>query len=543
LARLAAVIGQDFTFDLLIQASGLDEDALVRGLDELWQRRIIREHAAHAYDFSHDRIREVAYGEISPIRRRQWHRQIAQALETLHSDVPDSVCSQLAAHYEQAGATTQAVAYYRRAATAAQRVLAYTETVVHLNKLLGLLDSLPEKPESSEQKLDVLLLLGQMLIRVKGYTAAEVEATYNQARALCEHIDHVEKRFLALHGLWLYWGQRCRWQTAAEVEEAMLRLARQTQKPVHLRVALKDRGTALLHQGKFTAAHDYIQRAAALYVPKPYLAYMFDYEDNPGLLRTLCRLAETLWLLGYPDQAQARMDEALALARKWAQPFELLLALDFVLELAHNQRQQQAMQTLIEEYGTLTAKHPFPYHVATEMIYRGWLRAHTENVEAGIDLLKQGLEAWGKQGILMYLTYYRAWLVEAYGWANQVEQGLAFLAATLASAEETGEQFWSAELYRLKGELLLAQGSAAAEIETCFQQAIDLARRQDAKSLELRATVSLARLWQQGRSAEAHPILAEIYHWFTEGFDTADLQEAETLLAELAQSIALPSVG
>jgi predicted ATPase len=262
------------------------------------------------------------------------------------------------------------------------------------------------------------------------------------------------------------------------------------------------------------------------------------------VLGTLCRLAETLWLLGYPDQAQARMDEAFALARQWAQPFELLLAIDFVLELAHNQLQQHAMQTLIDEYGTLTAKHPFPYHVATEMIYRGWLLAQTEQVEAGIDLLKQGLAAWGKQGILMFLSYYRAWLVEAYVRANQVEQGLACLAETLTLAEETGEQFWCAELYRLKGELLLAQGGAAPEVEACFQQAIDLAHRQDAKSLELRAAVSLARLWQQGgRAAEAYPMLAEIYHWFTEGFDTADLQEAETLLAELAQSTALPSVG
>lgn len=313
----------------------------------------------------------------------------------------------------------------------------------------------------------------------------------------------------------------------------MLRLAHQTQNPAHLRIALQRRGTALMHQGQFTAAHEYLQRAAALYGPKRYLV---DTLDDQGLLGTRCRLAETLWLLGYPEQAQASMDEALALVRQWAQPFELLFALDFMLELAHNQRQQQAMQPLIEEYGTLTAKHPFPYHVATEIIYRGWLLAQTGQVAAGIDLLNQGLAAWDRQGIRLYVSYYRTWLVEAYGWANQVEQGLACLAATLALAEETGERFWCAELYRLRGELLLAQGCAAAEVEPCFQQAIDLARRQEAKSLELRATVSLARLWQtQNEHNAAYHLLKAIYDWFTEGFDTLNLQEAQALLAELAR--------
>jgi predicted ATPase len=300
-------------------------------------------------------------------------------------------------------------------------------------------------------------------------------------------------------------------------------------------------GVALFHQGKLTEAGDYLHRAAMLASPEQHAANPLVTKGGTGAA-LFHRFALTLWILGYPEQAQTYMEKALTLAHRVAQPHNLLMTIDFALWHAHNLHQGQVWQSLFQEYRALVEKHPFPEFVTMRMTYEGWFSAQTGEHAKGIALLKQGLATWRQMGIFMFSTYLRSWLVEAHLWANQVEQGLAFLAETLTLAEETGEQFWLAELYRLQGELLLAQGRTAAEVEPCFQQALQVARQQQAKSLELRAATSLARLWQQqGRSVEAYQLLAEIYNWFTEGFDTADLMEAKTLLAALADSIsALP---
>jgi predicted ATPase len=369
---------------------------------------------------------------------------------------------------------------------------------------------------------------------VNGSTAPEVEESYEQARSLCQHVAKVEKRFLVLRGLRVYWGQRGRWPIATELAQEMLRLAQQTQDPIHLLEALRLIGGALFHQGEFNEAYAYFRRAVALYTPQQHGAAPFEYEHEDGVAN-LCQLGETLWFLGYPDLAQARLNEALALARTLARPFTTLMALDFACDLAQYQCQQQQMQELVAEYSALTAQYPFPHHVMTEMIYQGWLLAQAGDSEAGIDLLTQGLEVWRKSGAVQFLPYYCSWLVEAYGLANQFKQGLALLAATLVLIEETGEQFWQAELHRLSGEFLLAQGAAESEGESCFQQALALARRQGAKSLELRAALSLARLWlRQGKRDAARALLTPIYGWFTEGFNTADLQAANAFLITVA---------
>ena len=249
LAELVATIGRAFTFEVVAQARGSEEEALVRELDELWQRGIVREQDANTYDFSHDRIRDVAYAEISPVRRRWLHHRVAQTLEKIYRDQLDGVCGQLAAHYEQAGLAQPAVAYYYRAAIVARTLHADTEMVLHLNRRLALLATLPATAEHSAQKIDTLLLLGSTLMTMKGFTAPELEEVYREARALCQRIENVEKRFLVLRGLRIYWGQRCRWEMAAELEEEMLRLARQTQDPIDLQDALRLTGSTCVSQG------------------------------------------------------------------------------------------------------------------------------------------------------------------------------------------------------------------------------------------------------------------------------------------------------
>ena len=273
----------------------------------------------------------------------------------------------------------------------------------------------------------------------------------------------------------------------------------------------------------------------AFYDPQQHRSLAFLYGQDPGAT-SLSWAAWALWFLGYPDQALKRSKEALALAQELDHPFTLSFALGIAGLFHHLRCEGQAARECFEASTELSTEERFALFEAGAIIERGWVQAEAGQVEDGIAQIRQGLAAWQAMGAGMHLTHYLGMLAEAYGKAGQVQQGLSTLAEALAFAEKTDERYYEAEILRLKGELLLMQGHEA-EAETSFHKAIEVARRQSAKSWELRATVSLCRLWQeQGRMDEARQMLAEIYGWFTEGFDTPDLQEAKALLEELSRS-------
>jgi predicted ATPase len=241
-----------------------------------------------------------------------------------------------------------------------------------------------------------------------------------------------------------------------------------------------------------------------------------------------------LWLLGYPDQAVQRSNDAVALGRELGQPGSLALALHFAAVLRQYRREVLAVQASAEAATGVTTEYGLSFWLAGSLVLRGWAQAEQGVWAGGIALLRRGMTDWVATGSESNRTYFLALLAEALGKGGQVDEGLGVLAEALALGERTGESFHEAELYRLKGEFLLRQGVATGALpgaEACFRQALAVARRQQAKSLELRATISLARLYrQQDRLAEAQPLLAECYGWFTEGFETHDLQEAKELL-------------
>jgi len=250
-----------------------------------------------------------------------------------------------------------------------------------------------------------------------------------------------------------------------------------------------------------------------------------------------------LWHLGYPNQALQRIRAALTLAQELSHPFSLAWALNFAAVLHQLRREGQAAQERAKAAITLSAEQGFPYWLARGTILRGWALAEQGQREEGIAQMRQGLTAYRATGSEVYRTSYLALLAEAHGKTGQAEEGLNVLAEALAAVDRTGERFYEAELYRLKGELTLAQSSVQGlassvqkKAKECFHKAIDIARQQSAKSLELRAVMSLARLWQQqGKREEARQMLAEIYGWFSEGFNTADLKQAKALLEELIE--------
>ena len=272
-----------------------------------------------------------------------------------------------------------------------------------------------------------------------------------------------------------------------------------------------------------------------LYDPQRHRTHAALYSGHdPGVC---CRLqaAQSLWLLGYHDQAVASSQAAIALAQQLAHPFSLTIALRWATMLHHLRRQAPLTQTHAEAAMTIATDQGFPQELAEATLLRGWALAASGHGEEGIMQIQQGLAAYRATGAGANRPYYLALLAEASAQAGQTTEGLEALAEALATLATSGVLWWEAELHRLRGELLLQHAVAQpGEAEACFQQALTVARRQQAKSPELRAAMSLARLWQaQGQRAEARALLAEVYGWFTEGFDTADLQEAKALLDAL----------
>jgi predicted ATPase len=410
------------------------------------------------------------------------------------------------------------------------------EAINHLRQGLELLQTLPETPQRLQREVDMLIALGASLSATRGSGSPEVGETYTRAQHLCQYLEDPQQLSPVLWGLWTYYNGCAELQTAHALGEQLLTLAQQAQDTAMFMTAHRALGATLMWLGAVAAAYTHFAQGIALYEPQQHRAHAFLYRQDSGVV---CHIlsACTLWLLGYPDQGLARIDEALTLAQQIAHPYSL----GFVLSRAAIFHQLRLEVRLTQEHAkatiVLTKEQGFPYWMAVGSLLSGWALAHQGQAQEGIELLQQGLRAHRATGAELARPYFLALLAEAYGTMEQPEAGLAALAEALALVDTTGERWYEPELYRLKGELLLQQNSDNyAEAETCFHKALDIARNQQAKSFELRAATSLARLWQrQGKRQEAYDLLAPVFRWFTEGFDTADLKDAKALLEELTE--------
>jgi predicted ATPase len=344
-----------------------------------------------------------------------------------------------------------------------------------------------------------------------------------------------------LHGLHRFYFVLGELQTALELGEQILRLAQRQDAPALRVPAHRVLGATWYYLGEFAAAQEHLEQGLALYDRQQHHTYVLLYGQDEGVA-CLSYVALALWCLGYPDQALKRIHEALTLAQELSHPFSLVYALSSAAHLHLYRREGQVTQERVEAAMTLATGQGFAFWVAHGTILRGWVLAAQGQGEEGIAQMRQGLAAYRATGAEVGRPYWLAQLAGVSGKAGQAEEGLSVLAEALALVETTGERRGEAELYRFRGELLLMQGGRGGsrtaptdEAEVCFRQAIEVARRQQAKLLELRATVSLCRLLQsQGRGEEGRQILAEVYGWFTEGFDTPDLREANALLDALS---------
>jgi predicted ATPase len=384
-------------------------------------------------------------------------------------------------------------------------------------------------------------------VATKGLGAAEVRDTHNRARELCQQIGETPELFPVLWGISAFYCTRAEWKEARTLVEQLLRLAQRTQDPAFLLQAYLALGMFMFCRGEFVSARGHLEQAT-LYNPRQYRSQAFRYGVAPEVF-CCSYAAQVLWVLGYPEQALRSSREALTLAQEVGHPLSVAFALSITAFHHWYRREESLAQERAQEALTLATEHGFAEVLAWATVVRGWAQAGKR--EEGVLQVRQGLTACRVIGVELAQPSRLALLAEAHGKVGQTEEGLKVLAEALAQVDTTGERTHEAELYRLRGELTLAQSKVQSlkskamnsrplppdprgEAEACFLKAIDIARRQQAKSLELRAVMSLSRLWQrQGRKTEARRVLAEVYDWFTEGFDTRDLQEAQALLKEL----------
>jgi class 3 adenylate cyclase/predicted ATPase len=539
LAQLGATLGREFTYDLLQTVSPWDEETLQRGLHQLVAAEFLYQQGLPpqaTYRFKHALIQEAAYQSLLRSTRQQYHQCIAQVVEARFSELCETQPELLAHHYTEAGLMAQALPYWQRAGQRAIQRSANLEAVAHLRKGLEVLATLPDTSERLQHELDMLTTLGPVLTTTSGPGSPAVEEVYTRARELCQQVGEPRQLFRVLWGLWRLSNYRAELQSAGELGRQLLTLAQQVQDPALLLEAHHALWPTLVYLGELAAARGHLEQGMALYDPQQHRSHASLYSGHDTGVCCQGYLAWTLWALGYPDQALKTSDHACTLARELGHPSSLAGSHSSAAVLHQFRREGQAVQERAETSIALATEQGDAERLARGMILRGWALFAQGQETAGIGQMRQGLSALQAIGDEVRRPLFLALLAEAYGAIGQIDEGLHVLAEALAAVEHTGGRFHEAELYRLKGELLLQQSAALwGEAEESLQQALDVARRQQAKSLELRATMSLSRLWQrQGKRTEAYELLAPIYSWFTEGFDTADLQEAKALLDELS---------
>jgi class 3 adenylate cyclase/predicted ATPase len=538
LAQLGATLGRHFSYALLQAVAQLDEETLQRELQRLVTAELLYQRGVPpqaTYLFKHALIQDVAYQSLLKSTRQHYHQRIAQVLEQWFPEVVTTQPELLAHHYTEASMLAQAVDYWQRAGQQASDRSANLEAISHFTTGIELLKTLPETPERTQHALTLYIGLGTALLMTKGQAAPEVEHAYTQARALCQQVAETPQLAQVLHGLWRFYIARSQLHTARELGEILLRLAQRTHDLALFFIAHYANGATSLWLGVLPAARQYLEEGIARSTPDQRRALVFRMGQDPS---HLCRAyaAIALWLLGYPEQALARLHDALGLAHELSHPFNLIHARCLAGFVSQFRRDVPAVYEYAEAAVALSTEQGFPLFVAWGTSLRGWALAMQGQGEEGLAQVRQGIASFRATGAALLVPYFCTMLAEVSAHLGHTEDGLQALAEAHTPMEQHEERWWEAEVYHLRGVLLLRKDVAQQEeAEAWLQRALDVARRQQAKSLELRTAMSLARLWQhQGKRSEAYELLVPVYNWFTEGFDTADLQEATALLEHLS---------
>ena len=543
--RVASVEGEVFTAEVVARVLGTDERKLVQRLSRELDRRhrLVRVQAikrlgsrrVSRYRFRHYLCQKYLYDNLDEVERMYLHEDVGNVLEELYDDQPQEIATiapQLARHFQEAGMTEKAIHYLQLAGEKAVQLSAYQEARVHLTSAMTLLMTLPDSPERAEQELALHTALGLAWI---GYPGSEWENACTRALELCRQTGNTSQLCRVLGDLSIIHHVRAEHQKARELAEEALSLAQDTEDPLLVALGHWYLGFVLFDLGEYTTAQSHFEQMIAFNESQQHhQPFVFLRGVDAGLSATGFA-ACCLWCLGYPDQAQSRSQEVLALARELDHPFSLADVLCFAGCMFNAMRRDAgALKDNAEELEHLSNETVQGWG-GTGTCYQGEALVMLGQVQEGMAQIREGIAIKKSMFVRLHLPRTLGSLAEAQAKAGHPEEGLTTLGEALVLVEETDERHWEAELHRLRGDLLLMQGDDA-EAEVSLKKAIGVARRQSAKSWELRASTSLARLWQkQGKVDEAGQMLGEIYDWFTEGFDTPDLREARALLEEFAE--------
>jgi len=531
LASVAAVIGREFDFPLLCRAAGLEEIEAAEALEELVRRRVVDSVGEHFY-FTHERLREVAYDALLRERRRAVHARIVRAMEALHVDRLDEQVERLAHHAVRGELWAKAVAYLRQAGARAFANSAHGDALAYFAQGLETLDRLPRGRTADADELSLRLGLGPVLQATRGHASAEVEHNYARARRLAGDVGTPAQRFQAQWGTWLVASHRASAGTALELGRELLALAERLDDPDFLLEAHHALWPVLVWMGQVAQARPHLDRGTALYDRTRHRSHAFVYGGHdPGVC---CRKVASWvsWLLGYPARALEESDASLQLARELEHPPSMIVALVWACVVRDLRRDVDAVGEHARTLIALASEHGASQWLAAGTIMEGAVHAELGEPDEAIARIRGGLAAYTATGAHLFVPYFLSLLARACLKAGQAHEGLRVAGAALERARATGERLWEAELVRLEGELRLAASPGdTARPRDCFQRAVAVARRQAARSWELRAATSLARLLAADGGGEARRALDGVYASFTEGFDTADLQDARAVLA------------
>jgi class 3 adenylate cyclase/predicted ATPase len=541
IAQVAAVIGREFSYELLMPVAQKSEPDLRSALDRLTDAGLVFCRGAPpqtTFSFKHALVRDAAYGTLLRGRRQALHARVVATLEQQFLDAVATEPERLAQHCAEAGLAEKAIGYWLAAGRRSLARSATVEAVAQLRKGLALLSSVGDDGRRLEQELELQSTFGRALMATMGYASAEMADADARARELCERLQRRQQLVPVLFRQCVYEYARGKLDLALGHAAAMRRLAEAENDRRVLVTSCRMIGQLQRGRGEFGEARARLEEGLALFDPadRPFYTALALQDAQVAILNFL---SDVLGALGYLDQSRARGDEALAAARRLAQPFTLVMALHFSMHaMARAGRVDTASASAAlpraEELEALVAEHNFRGFWGVGLMFRGWCRTTLGQTHEGIALLEEGFAAYRKSRQVFYVPLFLTLLADAHRRAGRTAAASARLAEAIEATNAHQDRWFEAEIHRLRGEVLRDSGDHASA-EACLRTAIDVARRQSAKLWELRSSVSLAQMLRdQGKRTEARDLLAPVYDWFTEGFDTPDLKGAAKLLSELA---------
>ena len=540
-AQIGAVIGREFSYEILAALASMPELTLQDALRQLVDSQIVFSRGTipnAVLRFKHALVQDVAYESLLRSKRQQLHAGAAVIFEERFPHLVESEPELLAHHYIQAAMPDRAIAYCQKAARSASDRSAHLEAIAHLRKAANIVASLPDGSERDRYELSILLALGISLQDVEGPASPETEKVYVRARELSLRTGSKHERFAALWGLWRTYNMRSDFDLAHTLAAELLRLAQEEEEPALLLQAHHALWANEYEVGRLKVILEHVAAGLALYDEREHRSptYLLSGHD-PGMCALGCK-ADATWQLGFPSQADKSADDALALARKLDHPSSFCTTLSNAIEFYLLARVPNRLRDLCEELIELAKEQGFAVHLASAKFGLGWALAAQGESKEGIECMRRGLADMRNLRKDTVQKYHHALLAETYCRVGSSKTAAKIIDDELGGAldPETNRYRAAAEIHRLSGEVLLTVSPAIyPRAESFFYRAIDIAREDFAKSLELRATMSLARLWEnQGRAADAYNLVVPVYDWFTEGFDTPDLVEAKILLRSLA---------